>query len=231
MKALLWKDCRVNLFVLVFGIVMLLSPFLTGLTRDLYAELRYGTASWWEADGWVIISLVSLGLSMLTVAMLAGNAMAAERTDRSAEFLAYLPPSRRAVITSKIILALGACLLIWTINLAVIYGLVPLMPGLPEDAYAASDGHPTNAVPGLASTAVVLFGIAWFCSSFLASPAISTGIGIFSPLAVAGGLQAVEYFFHPPSLDFGWWYCVICVGLGILGFVAGTVHYLRRVEP
>ncbi|MBN2561194.1 MAG: ABC transporter permease [Phycisphaerae bacterium] len=231
MRALLWKDCRVNLFVLVFGAAMLLLPFLAGLTHGIYGQWRYGAAPWWQYDVWMVLSLASLGCSLFTMALLGGNAVASERADRSAEFLAYLPPSRRAIIASKVILAVGACLLVWIINLAIIYGLGPLLPDAEGEASRLPGDRFTDAVPYLASTAVILFGVAWFCSSFLASPAIATGIGIFAPVLVAGALQAIEYFFHPAFFEFGRWYNTACVVLGILGFAAGTGYYLRRIEP
>ncbi len=226
-KALLWKDCRVNLFVLIFGLAMLLGPFLVWLAGVLYDYWRYG-AHVWRPETCQIMGITSLSLSLLTIAMLGGNAVASERSDRSAEFLAYLPPSRWTVITSKIILAVGACLFIWVVNLVVIRWIAPLMS---VQGSSVAGSHPANAVSSLACTSIILFGVAWMCSSFTASPAIATGAGIFSAPLVIGSLHVVDLLDDSATFDILWWYGAICVTLGILSFAGGTWYYLRRVEP
>lgn len=231
MKSLLWKDYRVNLLVLVFGAVMLALPFLTGLVRALYAQYHEGQANWWQGDVWVIISLNSLGLSLLTIALLGGNAIAGERIDRSAEFLAYLPPSRGRVLVSKIILAGSAVAVIWGVNLLVLYGVAPHLRGGNDMAQSLSTGELKYTLPGLASTAALLFGAAWLGSARLDSPAIAAGLGIFAPVLVAGVLGAINYYFQPPGFRFGLWYVTACTALGCVTFVTGTVYYLRRIEP
>ena len=56
-------------------------------------------------------------------------------------------------------------------------------------------------------------------------------MGIAAPIALAGGLAAVAYFFDLRGFDVGGWYKGLCVPLGVVCFVAGVVYYLRRVEP
>jgi ABC-type transport system involved in multi-copper enzyme maturation permease subunit len=195
-RALLWKDFRVNLFVLLFGLVMLCAPFLAGFVSNAYRQARGENVLWWYSDAWVIQSIASLGLSLLTFAMLGGNAVAAERVDRSAEFLAHLPPSRRRVILSKIILALAASAVIWAINLGLIYGLAAHLDGWPTMKESLSTGSLQDTFPGLASVAIIVFGVAWLGSVCLTSPAIATGLGIFAPVAVAGVLATIEFLLH-----------------------------------
>lgn len=230
MKSLLWKDFRVNLFVLAFGVVMLLLPFLAGLTRALYLQSRGDHVNWWQSETWVMLSLGSLALSLLTIAMLGGNAIAAERADRSAEFLAYLPPSRWRVLISKMILAGLAGSVIWGVNLLVIYGLALHMTGAAQMAQSLDDGNFDVVLPGLASTAALLFGAGWLSSCLSNSPGIATGGGIFAPVLVAGVLGAIDYYVHPPGFRFAAWYIVACTALGGLTLLFGTAYYLRRVE-
>lgn len=231
MKALLWKDFRVNLFVLLFGLVMLCVPFLAGLVGALYWQWHGQPVRWWQSDAWVVMSLTSLGISLLTIAMLGGNAVAAERVDRSAEFLAYLPPSRRRIIGSKIILAAAAGAVIWGSNLGVIFGLAPHMAGWSEAVRELTSGSHRYDLTSLASVAIIVFGVAWLGSAWLASPAIATGLGIFAPVAVAGVLGTIEYWFHPAGFPYARYGVYTCTTVGCVAFLAGTAYYLRRVEP
>jgi len=228
MTALLWKDYRLNRLLLGFGLLMLAIPLLIGVSYNLYLQWRYDE-SWWTQRFWQGIACASLGLSLFTFAMLGASAIAAERADRSAEFLAYLPASRRAIITSKAIIAIGAGLFIWIVNLVLCYVVAPHGGGGPEDAMARSSDALTVMIPPLAATSVLLFGAGWFWSSFMPGHAISTGLS-FSTLAFVGcSLGSWEYLSGSSMVEK--WYVPICLTLGIIGFVAGTVCYLRRVEP
>lgn len=228
MKALLWKDYGVNRHVLLIGLAILVFPYVFGGALIFYeaAQHELTKTSWY--DFWSTCSVYSVALSLLTIGLLGGNAIAGERADRSAEFLAYLPPSRRAIITSKALLAIGAGVLIWVVNLLSAYGLAALGgDAMPED------GFRNEGLPILAATAALIFGVAWFASSFLSSPAIAMGLGFLAPAMIGG---VVTQVIMPPYESLlghgaGWWYCTSCVILGTLCFAAGIVYYLRRVEP
>ena len=223
MMALLWKDYRVNRLVLIVGAVLLFGPYLVATVYALCSERGPGT---WAA----ILSATtdySLALSLLTIAMLGANAIACERADRSAEFLAYLPPSRAMIIASKSMLAIGGVLVIWGFNLLIIYGVIPAFK---DHAALQVVGH----VPlwGLAVTSMVLFGAGWLASSFLDSPAIGIGVAFAVPVLVAGVyLSSAALLGWPASESTQDWYCASCLTLGPLCFVAGCVYYVRRVEP
>ncbi|MCP4663824.1 MAG: ABC transporter permease subunit [bacterium] len=223
MKALLWKDCRVNQFVLIVGTVIFFLPYFIGLIGGIFSQW------YWDYDSVRGLGHLSLLLSLVTITMLGGNAMAAERADRSAEFLAYLPPSRRSLIASKIILAVGGSLFVWIVNLVTILVLAPRLRGAPPLDGALTEA-PGDRLLVVVVTAVVLFGVAWLLSSFVASPAIATGGGFLAPAVVAGALMTVKYFYLQP-FPFWSWYNTLGLTVGILGFVAGTVCYLRRFEP
>ncbi len=233
MKALLWKDCYVNKFVLSVGSVLLFLPYVVFLILAAYSRWP-GSAVHvnmiWDYQILTIFSYVSLSLSLLTIAMLGGNAMAAERADRSAEFLAYLPPSRRRLLVSKIILAAGASLLIWIVNMVTLLVLAPRLPGAPPLVDGALWQVPGETTLALGAVSVLLFGVAWFSSSFLASPAIATFCGLLAPDVLGGVLLIVRSFCYRPFPLLSW-FSPLSLTLGILGFVAGTVCYLRRFEP
>ncbi len=230
MRALLWKDWRINRFVLIVGTVILFLPYLFFLIHIIYTQWYWpvGQMRHWNYEIVTACAYFSLILSLVPIAMLGGKAMAAERADRSAEFLAYLPPSRRSLIASKIILAVGASLVIWIVNLGNLMVLAPRMPGAPPLADGALWQTPGTGVLVLGGTTVLIFGVAWLLSSFVASSTVATGCGVITWFGIYGGLASV-HLLHPfPILG---WYYTLCLTVGILGFTAGTVVYLRRFVP
>ncbi|HUU85679.1 MAG TPA: hypothetical protein VM243_19445 [Phycisphaerae bacterium] len=228
MKALLWKDCRVNGLVLIVGAVLVVGPFLIAVPVNFYSERVFGALPRPWPQQLTTIGLASLSFSLLTMVMLGGNAIAGERADRSAEFLAYLPPSRRAIITSKAVLAIGAGLAVWLVNLGVIYVLAPRTARIPEELAMHLGDVQGDTLVFLAALSVYLFGSAWLGSCLVASPAIATGLG-FVPPFITGCL--LLYFLGPEHPDIDAWYYTLAVTLGVLFFVAGVAYYVRRVEP
>ena len=65
---------------------------------------------------------------VVVAAMLGGNAIACERSDRSAHFLAYLPPTKTQILASKFLVAAGALAVLWGANCLVIYAIPPDQP-------------------------------------------------------------------------------------------------------
>ncbi len=225
MNALLWKDYRANRIVLVFGLTLLLLPY----AAFLVLSIRHGLQRAQVAAELSPVALMSLGASLITIAALAGNAIAGERQDRSAEFLAYLPPTRRRIIASKAAVALSAALIIWLFNLAVVWVLVPWVRPA-DNPELGGAGDVSIALPVVAALAVVMFGAAWLGSAMLGTPTISTALGFCAPALVAGALQALQYY-AAWYFDFSWWFRTVCITLGGVCFVVGVAYYLRRIEP
>ena len=230
MAMLLWKDARVNRTVLLFAVGALVLPFVLGIGRNLYHEWRFDQPLW-SRFFWEIIAAFSLTLSLFTCAMLGGNAVAAERSDRSAEFMAYLPPSRAMRITSKAILALGTVAVIWAVNLVVINGIAPRAELAEEAAQrAAQAGDYAQMVTVLGGTSVLLLGAGWFWSCCLSSHALAAGMAIVTLAVLGFGLSSIDYSFEIQGLMENW-FAPLGYVVGAVGFVAGTAYYLRRVEP
>jgi ABC-type transport system involved in multi-copper enzyme maturation permease subunit len=226
MTALLWKDYRLNRGVLLLGITLLLGPYVAAFAIALHGHWP----SLPPAEEWSVLlltaSLFSLVLSQLTLVTLAGNSIASERADRSAEFLTYLPPSRLQILASKVLLALLAAAVIWAVNLFVAEFVVPALGTSP--VHSADNLAPRSM---LAAAAVMLFGAGWLGSAVLDSPAIATSLGIGATLAVPFLLVTMLGLFGSPPDDLKHWSIITCLTLGTLGFVGGSVYYLRRVEP
>ena len=226
MRALLWKDYRVNRGVLVMGVALLLGPYVAVAAGTAYEYWPVVPPAAQCAALLVVASVFSLGLSQLTLVTLAGNAIAAERADRSAEFLAYLPPSRLRILASKALLALLAAAVIWAVNLIVADIVAPAV-GTPRGNLV--DGLADRSI--LAASSVMLFGAAWLGSAFLTSPAIATSLGLGATLAVPFLVAATFALLGWPREDLQHWYELTCLVLGGLCFACGSAYYLRRVEP
>jgi ABC-type Na+ efflux pump permease subunit len=227
MKALLWKDFRINLPIVVAAVLLCSAPYI--------AQIVAAVSSTWPAlpapPVWgqvlVVSSYTSLFFVQLITGFLGANAMASERADRSAEFLFYLPPSKLKILNSKFLLALGLTLTLWLANLLA----ADVIGGwLAHSAHRFPDDFPAR--PTVAATGVFIFGATWLASSFLSSTA-------YAFLAGAGLYGAVCAALYNTSVYLGWpapgsmvaWYRGTCLALGCVTFAAGFWYYLRRVEP
>ena len=91
MNWLLWREYRRNRWILIAGATGVLLPYIIAVIFDAN-----------RSSGFVCAFVLSCVFSQMTVALLAGNAVAGERADRSAEFIAYLPWRRSSTFASKL---------------------------------------------------------------------------------------------------------------------------------
>lgn len=165
-----------------------------------------------------------MATSLLTISLLAAQAFTQERTDRSAEFLATLPPSRWSILLSKFVLAFSVSVVLWIVNL--VMGLI----------VAPRFGHFEPGVEGpiefLLSTSVLVFGVGWAASTLMTSPVGAWGIASAAPMAVGGVLLSCYYFLGAPTEEqVSGVYTVVGYTLGIAALTASSVVFVRRVEP
>lgn len=180
MIALLRKDWHVNRAVLLATAVGFVLPYFISTFFNLMSLWRNSDYMPWSLL-LAFSGLWSLGISFGTITFLAGNAIAGERADRSAEFFAYLPVRRRDALLSRIVVVLTPALLVWLINLAIVFS----MPWFgeqhsPPDARAFAELR-DRAVAIFALITVLAFGVAWLCTSVLRSPAIAASLGLLAP--------------------------------------------------
>ena len=172
------------------------------------------------------ICTTSIALSQITLAILGGNAIAGERADRSAEFIAYLPIRRRDLLLSKLSWGLIATIVITSINLPL---LVYWLSSIDHSDQVV------NSVFSFVTTGICFYGVSLFFSSFQPTPTFAFAGGIITPLLIALGLQMVFYVTGisedqarsalVPA------YLAICLALAVVGTVLGSLIYLRRIEP
>jgi ABC-type transport system involved in multi-copper enzyme maturation permease subunit len=235
MSWLLWREYRLNRVILAAGAVGLLTPYVIAL-------LVVGIASMIgerPRDAFEIACIWSIVLSLATVAMLAGNAIAGERADRSAEFIAYLPLQRRRTLASKWLLFL--------ITLAVVTGVNVLLAViiLGPSNFARLFG-PVEALHVL-SWFLAIYGFCWLFSSLSSSPVLACasgvtlyfllyGVVLTVVLSVADGrLEGIPEYVPGLAKDFehqmNAGHAVIVVPAAIACYCIGTWLYLRRREP
>ena len=228
MNWLLWKDYRNNRLVVFAALFFLLAPHLVALYACCREVMRgnCGTRLW--IGNFATSSIFSLIISQLLIALIAGNAIAGERADRSAEFLASLPITRKKILASKLLLSLAIVAVIWLTDASALMWLLSLLPKATE---------PFPEMLGLiAVTAAVFFSVGWCLSSFLASPTFAVAGALLTPLLLGGALlyggllfQCIEEPWYGDFIEVS--YCAICLVLAPVCFGVGTWYYLRRVEP
>lgn len=226
MRALIWKDYRMNRAPLLVALLLWLVPF----ALQAMEALHLSWPAWPRGESWArhlsTAACIGLFLTAISMAILGGNSIACERADRSAEFLACLPPSRRKVLASKALLALAAGLAIWTVNLTVLLVLAPALAGQPLPLPAGI------SLPPLAASTVFLFCAGWLGSALLESAAFATCIGFALPF-LCGMLLALASTFlgWPPRGGLEAATTAMCLVLGPVCFLSGSAYLLRRAEP
>ena len=169
--------------------------------------------------------LVGTFLSQFSMAIIAGNIIACERADRSAQFLAYQGESRKMLIASKLLICIFAfiliCLIAFLINL--------WLPTSYRELPGTAKGWQYQVCAALVG--LCCFGSAWFFSSIQSDPARAILIGILSPWFFGWFLTATsEYFFCPQRSTVTYWWLGVCGTVGLLSLVGGTRHFLRSKE-
>lgn len=232
MTWLVWKDFRLNRLIFIVAAVLFVLPYVIPAVVTWY---QTGTLFPKNAmnlrNGPAVSCFWSLGLLQLTMALAGGNAIACERMDRSAEFLAYLPISRGRILASKLLVAVGLIAMVWLPNLAVIVSLAGHPAVLVDKRFLVMFGL-------MATTGLTFFCVAWFFSAILHSPTFSVCLGMLPPLIVGMCIAtSMATQFHGSGRTaqiFGWYrdlYLGICLSLAAICFAGGTFCYLRRVEP
>ena len=152
MKWLIWKEYRLNRLILILGALLLIAPyavFAVAFWRDHGLDVSWKFVHALVRDA----SPLSMVLSQFTLCLLGGHAIACERADRSAEFLAYLPVSRSRILAGKITLSLLCLALIWVPNLILLYTFLVLEPSTSIKGF-------WEMLAIIASTGFVFFSVA-----------------------------------------------------------------------
>jgi len=230
MKSLIWKDYRINRLLLIFGSVVCVGPWVIAIVRHLQLNLR-GEGVWWGPEPWVSTSSISLGLSLFTLAMLGGNAIAPERADRSAEFLGYLPVSRWTILAGKSLIALTPAVAIWAVNLAFLLWVAPRLADGVSAVEIVLRSEVREFFNVFGPVSILLFGSGWFWSAALRSHGLATGMSFFTLAVVVMGMLGIEYGLGVEGFLTNKSIAIAFLIVGIGGYLVGCAYYLRRLEP
>jgi ABC-type transport system involved in multi-copper enzyme maturation permease subunit len=225
-KALLWKDYRLNRGVMLLGVVGMAGVYVVGLV----VEVGYAWPALPAAESWAgaICSYghLALGGVSYVAALLGGNAIACERSDRSAHFLAYLPPTKAQILASKFLVAVGALAVLWGANCLAIYAIAPLISPDPMN-FLYMFGAPSAALAGCVAT----FGVGWLGSACLARPTLPVVMALAFPFVMGYGLFMFAEASGISRFEVFEWAGTVGGLAGVAAFAAGTRSYYLRVEP
>jgi len=161
--------------------------------------------------------------------MLAGMIIAAERADRSSEFLAGLPPSRTQILLSKAIVLGTACVL----TLCVSCGGAALADWLSSPGSADAGCH--YPLQDFVPVSLVSIGAAWCASARFENTGPPVGLGFTAPGIVVGGIFLTRFCFGifdiPDAQSFQTTYSTCFVVIGLVCLIVGSVYFIRRMEP
>ena len=239
MKWVLWREYRLNRLIRIVGAVLLVVPY-------IFALIELAAASWVSEPpaigapsppGAVVVfggaAFYSIALSVLTTTFLGGNAIAGERADRSAEYLAYLPLSRLRRLAAKLVFALGTAVSIWGFNILVLLVLYLSLLVTPSEVPSVRPDDVLVPAGLFALTGLVMFSVAWLVSSLQSSPTFAVCSGLIAPWLLIIAAVGAAWIWDPlrfgPIVEVG--YAVTCPALALVCFSIGTWYYLRRVEP
>jgi ABC-type transport system involved in multi-copper enzyme maturation permease subunit len=176
-------------------------------------------------------AVFSCQLANLLASAFGGVAIAGERTDRTADFLAMLPITRRQIILSKMTVSLGVLGMCAIFHLLIFFSARILADHI-SGAYLWSDlsSFPACLACSIAC-AISFFGVAFLLSTFLRSGPISACVSIGATIAsygiVGSSMDGHHYSDWGAMLRLG----SLPLALGLSSLTAGTLYYLRRVAP
>lgn len=223
MLTLLWKDYRQNRKLLLGIALICFLPYALGGIALAIESTERGIDGEDAAALFGGAGLYGGGMLVLLASFIAANALAGEKSDRSAEFFAYLPVSRTRAIISRLAIMLSAVTAGLFVNGVLVLALLDFKPNELRDGIIMA-----------LSTLVLMVGAGWFGSVILRSPAVAAlaAIGTWAVLLIV--LALVDSLVHARGVgsDFPVAAYVALSGLiGAVAFVGGTVLAYRQVEP
>lgn len=229
MLELVKKDFGMCKMLLIGGAVAVLLPYLAFGVYGLYEMNSSGmnTKQFWGM-GLATATMFSSVITIVSLPFLGGYIVAGERRERSAEFLAYLPPKRTAILVSKLLICVGWTIFVLTVFLAFSQWLIPRLMG--DESTLQMNWETT---PGMFAMFASMFCVAWMLSCIITSPVFSVVGGLCTPFVVlifalsasVAFEQRIDHMMSPLNMFIGF------TSIAVISFATGCFCYVRRVEP
>lgn len=165
--------------------------------------------------------------------MLAGSVFTLERADRSAEFLACLPPRRYQHLISKFAVLFGttAFMIFVHVTMTLISDL--LLPYVRATTYPFTDGTQLSSVLMFVGITLSMIGGALAVSAWQNSNGFPILCGLLTPLLLGALIRVAGYLFELPltgeeGLNR---LMVTTLSVGVFLIFCGAYWYVERSEP
>ena len=220
--ALLAKDFRFFRVPMIAMIILGCSCYIVALMTMDEPSVAQESRGWKHVnpEQFVHAAEFNIVLIALIAAVLGGMAIAGERRERSAEFIALLPVARWHIVLSKWLISLGITLVAAVTHTCVGWWF--------ESHWG---WHELDEIQMWVCTCLAMFGIAWVLGSFLGSATLSSCTGIGLTLAM---MIVIEVSVHDSQLKVYssqrvMLYCL--GGVAVLSLIGGTAVIYKRVAP
>jgi hypothetical protein len=174
------------------------------------------------------------GITYFFAALLAGSVFTLERSDRSAEFLDCLPPTRMQNLASKLTVVLGATAAMLMVHLASAWATNLLLPFVRGDRGIFTADRLPSVLHSLNFVAVTVsvVGGALAVSAWLKSNGVPILCGLLTPALVASILSLISWALDVPSEadSFVVRFATSSLVLGVAFGYLGCNWYLTRSE-
>ncbi|MDX1926466.1 MAG: hypothetical protein SFV81_08110 [Pirellulaceae bacterium] len=166
-------------------------------------------------------------------ALLAGSVFTLERSDRSAEFLACLPPTRLQNLASKLAVVLGTVGAMIVVHLLTNLVAHQIVPFVPAGSFARNGLADALGLLIFCAVIVSMVGGAFVVSASLNSNGVPVLCGLLTPLLVLSLISLVGWALEVPSEGdaFQLRFATSSMVLGTIFAYIGCYWYLTRSEP
>ena len=166
-------------------------------------------------------------------ALMAGSVFTLERSDRSAEFLACLPPTRKQNLVSKLSVILGAIGIMILVHILANVAAHQIAAYVPADSFLRNRLVFANGIFTYVSIIVATLGGALAVSAFLNSNGVPVLCGLFNPFLVLSVVLILGYVLDIPAEGnaFANRYATSAFVMGGAFAVLGCYWFLTRNSP
>ena len=196
LKSLLIKDVRLlSSYMMLGALLTVLAYVICFVSVSIMPEETYPSPIARTAMVLSGGSIAGLWLATFGCAMVAGNAFAAERMDRSASFLDYLPPTRKQVLLSKLLIVVGFTSLLFVTSIVATSAAWSLSASQSLQKGMLVE---LNTIIHVCKILTCVTGISFAISAIAKSNGAPILLGLFSPLMVLSAVKSVDFLLDLP---------------------------------